>query len=120
VGEDYDSKPWPHSGARICGNDFWNGNTIEYSRKSAGGRTHRHGEEGAFVAGRRRKMRAAKPTDISQLTQVALADLIPHDLPASNSGILCLHVAQDQAAIFELVRPDLTRPFKAASRGNFR
>jgi hypothetical protein len=30
---------------------FWSSNTVEDSRKSAGGRTHRHGGESAVVAG---------------------------------------------------------------------
>ena len=35
----------------FCGNDFWISNTIEDSRKSAGGRTHHYSGEGSLVAG---------------------------------------------------------------------
>ena len=49
------SKPWPHSGVVLCGDDFWSSNAVVYSCQSAGGRTHGQCGEGAVVAGRRRK-----------------------------------------------------------------
>jgi len=39
--------------------------------------------------------------------QAGLSHFFPHDLPPNNLGDLCFDVAEDQAAIFELVRPNL-------------
>jgi len=49
-----------------------------------------------------------------------LVNLLPNDFPACNGGIVFLNVAEDQAAAFKTIRPDLARSHVSRVGSHFR